>query len=86
MIIELRFTILVNFEDVVRKHDDFMFFLFLRCSDDLSKRHYYSETSIKRTPSGPSRKCQLNRGCPVNGGCKNCTLFVNDQHSMVNLY
>ena len=48
LIIELRFTILVNFEDVVRKHDDFMFFLFLRCSDDLSKRHYYSETSIKR--------------------------------------
>ena len=30
----------------------------------------YSETSIKRTPKG----------------CKNCAMFVNDQHSTVTLY
>ena len=39
----------------------------------------YSETSIKRTPSGPSK-------CPLNRGSKNCAKFVNDQHSTVTLY
>ena len=39
----------------------------------------YSETSIKRTPSGPSK-------CPLNIGCKNCAMFVNDQHSTVTLH
>ena len=45
----------------------------------------YSETSIKRTPSGPSQ-CPLNRECPLNKGCKNCAMFVKDQHSTVTLH
>ena len=40
----------------------------------------YSETFVKRTPSGPFQVSQL------NGGCKNCAMFVNDQQSTVNLY
>ena len=39
----------------------------------------YSETSLKRTPSGPSK-------CPLNRGCKRCAMFVNDQHSTVTPY
>ena len=39
----------------------------------------YSETSLKRTPSGPSK-------CPLNISCKNCAMFVNDQHSTVTPY
>ena len=31
-------------------------------------------------------KCLLNRGCPLNGGCKSCAMFVSDQHSTVTLY
>ena len=31
-------------------------------------------------------KCPLNVGCPLNRGCKNCAMFVNDQHSAVTLY
>ena len=31
-------------------------------------------------------KCPLYRGCPLNEGCKNCAMFVNDQHSTVTLY
>ena len=30
--------------------------------------------------------CPLNRGCLLDRGCKNCTMFVNNQHSMVTLY
>ena len=32
-------------------------------------------------------KCPLiiNKGCSPNRGCKNCTMFVSDQHSMVTL-
>ena len=29
--------------------------------------------------------CPLNRGCPLNRDCKNCVMFVNDQHSTVTL-
>ena len=31
-------------------------------------------------------KCPFNRGCPLDRGCKNCVIFVNDQHSPVTLY
>ena len=31
-------------------------------------------------------KCPLKRGCPLNRGFKNCTMFVNDIHSTVTLY
>ena len=31
-------------------------------------------------------KCLLKRGCRLNRGCKNCTMFVKDQHSMVPLF
>ena len=44
------------------------------------KTDEYSETSVKRTPSGPFQVSQL------NGGCKNCAMIVNDQQSAVNLY
>ena len=36
----------------------------------------YSETSIKRTPSGPSRS--LIEGVRLTEVCKNCEMFVND--------
>ena len=29
--------------------------------------------------------CPLNRGFPLNRGCKKCVMFVNDQHSTVTL-
>ena len=31
-------------------------------------------------------KCLLKRGCRLNRGCKNCTMFVNNQHSTVPLF
>ena len=31
-------------------------------------------------------KCLFSRGCPLNRGFKNCTMFVNDQHLTVTLY
>ena len=31
-------------------------------------------------------KCLLKRGCRLNRGCKNCTMFVKDQHSTVPLF
>ena len=30
-------------------------------------------------------KCLLKRGCRLNRGCKNCTMYVNDQHLTVTL-
>ena len=45
--------------------------------------------TVKPQLSGHLRdlpKCQLNRGCPLDRGCKKCAMFVNDQHSMVTLY
>ena len=38
----------------------------------------YSETSIKRHLRDLPK-------CPLNRGCKNCAMFVNDQHSTVTL-
>ena len=31
-------------------------------------------------------KCLLKRGCRLNRGCKNCTMYVNDQHLKVTLF
>ena len=45
--------------------------------------------TVKPVLSGHLRdlpKCLLNRGCPLNRGFKNCTMFVNDQHLTVTLY
>ena len=48
------------------------------------------QPTVKPLLSGHLRdlpKCQLNRGCPLyNRVCKNCAMFVNDQHSTVTLY
>ena len=48
--------------------------------------HYYYiiivSITVKPLLSGHLRdlpKCLLNRGCPLNRGFKNCTMFVNDQ-------
>ena len=44
--------------------------------------------TVKPVLSGHLRdlpKCLLNRGCPLNRGFKNCTMFVNDQHLTVTL-
>ena len=49
-------------------------------------------STVKPLLSGHLRdlpKCPLNRvngGCPLNGRCKNCAMFVNDQHSTITLY
>ena len=46
-------------------------------------------STVKPLLSGHLRdlpKCPLNRGCPLNGSCKNCAMFVNDQHSTITLY
>ena len=55
--------------------------------------HYYYiiiiSITVKPLLSGHLRdlpKCLLNRGCPLNRGFKNCTMFVNDQHLTVTLY
>ena len=44
--------------------------------------------TVKRLLSGhlwDLPKCPFNRGCPLNRSCKNCVMFVNDQHSPVTL-
>ena len=55
--------------------------------------HYYYiiivSITVKPVLRGHLRhlpKCLLNRGCPLNRGFKNCTMFVNDQHLTVTLY
>ena len=49
-------------------------------------------STVKPLLSGHLRdlpKCPLNRvnrGCPLNGRCINCAMFVNDLHSTITLY
>ena len=45
----------------------------------------YSETSIKRTPKGPSRVSALTEGARLMEVCKNYAVFVRDYHSTVTL-
>ena len=40
-------------------------------------------TTVKPLLSGHLRDLPK---CPLNRGCKNCAMFVNDQHSTVTLY
>ena len=51
--------------------------------------YFFMHVQVKPLLSGHLRdlpKFPLNGGCPLNRGCKNCAMFVNDQHSTVTLY
>ena len=51
--------------------------------------HIRGSSTVKPLLSGHLQdllKCLLNRGCLLKRGCKNCAMFVKDQHSMVTLY
>ena len=69
---------------------DFLFF-FLGIPRDLNnvkKNNMIITECMKPLLSGHLRdlpKCPLNRGSPLNKGCKNCAMFVNDKHSTVTL-
>ena len=49
----------------------------------LQGKLYILQSTVKTLLSGHLRDLPK---CPLNRGCKNCAMFVKDQHSTVTLY